>query len=151
MRRRGPYVLSTCDFLWSQSLLPRRKHAPATGDRGRVVAERDCLRDFNLVTDARLELDEPALEVRAVVGGEGHSASGARLDLVVDGEFSAADGRDTRVDAVADERSVADPVPSPGQLDVLHGSGVPALSENRTDLTRVEDLVPSRRRKAPGH
>eukprot|EP00964_Phaeocystis_antarctica_P092241 scaffold59302_cov92-Phaeocystis_antarctica.AAC.1 len=82
----------------SQSLLPHRKHAPGTGGRDRVV-ERDRLRDFNLVTDARLELDEPALEVRAVVGGQGHSASGARLDLVVDGEFSTTDGRDTRVDA----------------------------------------------------
>eukprot|EP00964_Phaeocystis_antarctica_P012637 scaffold6962_cov54-Phaeocystis_antarctica.AAC.2 len=132
------------------SLLPRRKHAPTTGDRGRV-AERDRLRDFNLVTDVRLELEEPALEARAVVGGEDHGASGARLDLVVDGELSAADGRDTRVDTVADERSVADPVPSPRQLDVLHRSGIPALSEHRTDLAREEDLVPSLRREAPGH
>eukprot|EP00964_Phaeocystis_antarctica_P074471 scaffold45791_cov86-Phaeocystis_antarctica.AAC.2 len=66
----GP-SLTHCSFnlrpLWSQSLLPRRKHAPATGDRGRVV-ERDRLRDFNLVTDVRLELEEPALEIRAVVG-----------------------------------------------------------------------------------
>eukprot|EP00964_Phaeocystis_antarctica_P140973 scaffold105928_cov66-Phaeocystis_antarctica.AAC.1 len=96
-------------MLWSQSLLPRCKHAPTTGDRGRVVAECDRLRDFNFVTDARLQLDEPALEVRAVVGGEDHSASGPRLDLVVDGKFSVADCRDTRVYAVADERSVADP------------------------------------------
>eukprot|EP00964_Phaeocystis_antarctica_P131834 scaffold95822_cov77-Phaeocystis_antarctica.AAC.1 len=133
-----------------ESLLCRRKHAPATGDRSRVVAERDRLRDFNLVTDVRLELEEPALEARAVVGGEGHSAARARLDLVVNGESSTADGRDTRVDAVADERSVADPVPSPRQLDVPHGSGAPALSENRTRSTRVEDLVPSRGREAPG-
>ena len=46
------------------------------------VAERDCLRDLDLVADARLEL-EGGLELRAAVGAKGQSTSGARLDLVV--------------------------------------------------------------------
>ena len=95
------------------SLLRRRKHAPVTGDRGRAVAERDPLRDFNLVTDARLELGEPARELRAGVGAEGQSTSAARLDLVVSGECSATNSCDARVDTVAREWSVADPAPSP--------------------------------------
>ena len=48
----NPFDLRT---LWSQSLLPHRKHAAATGDQGCIVAKRDRLRDFNLVTDARGE------------------------------------------------------------------------------------------------
>jgi hypothetical protein len=73
---------------------------PSEARRGGAVAECDRLRDLHLVADARRELDEPALELRAGVGGEGHGASGTRLDLVVGGEFGAADGRDARVDGV---------------------------------------------------
>eukprot|EP00964_Phaeocystis_antarctica_P132852 scaffold96987_cov33-Phaeocystis_antarctica.AAC.1 len=66
--------------------------------RGRV-AERDRLCDFHLVTDARFELEESALKpVFVVVGGEAQITSGARLDLVVNAEFVAADGCDTRAD-----------------------------------------------------
>ena len=57
----NPFDLRT---LWSQSLLPHRKHAAATGDQGCIVAKRDRLRDFNLVTDARGGTQVPSCFLR---------------------------------------------------------------------------------------
>ena len=64
---------------------------------------------LDLVTIARLEGLERAHEpeLRARVGGK-ENASGAPLDLIVQGE-NANDGRDS-VNVVARARSVADPV-----------------------------------------
>eukprot|EP00964_Phaeocystis_antarctica_P024414 scaffold13674_cov61-Phaeocystis_antarctica.AAC.6 len=149
---------------WSRrSMLPRLlpcgpQHAHARRLRWREP-ERDRLRDLHPVTDARLELGEVALELRAVVGGDTRKVSGARLELVVRSELPA-DDLDSRVEAVADGRSVADPVPSLVQHDLvvvrvrvqrgvagrIHESVPPVLSENGTDVTRVEELVPARRR-----
>jgi hypothetical protein len=90
----GPWAV--CHILLAS--LPPSSHAsnnePYSTKHPRI-AERDRLRDFNLVSDARLELDEPALERRAVVGGNAHIGSRARLDLIVVAKRVAADSRDT--------------------------------------------------------
>ena len=59
------------------------------------VAERDRLRDLDLVADARHEL-EGGFKLRAAVGAQGQSTSGARLDLVVNCKLPA-HGHDSRV------------------------------------------------------
>ena len=60
---------------------------PVGGTIVDVVTERDVVRDENLVTEARLKVDERALELLAVKVGQEQGAQGALPELVVNGEL----------------------------------------------------------------
>ena len=75
-RSNGNAFLAAVSFATLYRLADRPLHASnnAPQPSTKHVAERDRLRDFNLVPDARHELGELALENRAGVGGEAQGA-----------------------------------------------------------------------------